>query len=73
MMTKEQRQEREQLRKQSLSEVDMLQGCTNRMHVCDTEEELERMFNSAILRITEIYRANRQRIAIDKIIKQENQ
>lgn len=44
--------------------TDMLEGCKNRMCVCETEEELDRLFISIIQYAEKLYTQNKRRLYV---------
>lgn len=54
------------------SERDLLDGNLNRMTLCDTEEELNKMLVFAHLRITNLFRLQSQRLMEIKLDAEKN-
>lgn len=62
--TTSQTKELEKLRKESHNIADMIEGCKNRMCICDTKEELDSLFIAIMQYANQLYTTNKRRLYV---------
>lgn len=61
-MTKQNKIDLQQVLQEARITASMVEGCKNRMCICDTEEELDKLFIGIMIHAQNLYKQNQRRL-----------